>query len=150
MLGRNYVKSGPEGDITKFPNLLYPCHKALIGLSFCLGAGFENHGQSRVINMLIEARRAAYWIGERFDWSRRTVLMCSPRRCRFIHLTGRQELRERLMGVGMKAARHARSNHFGCFSIVKKGLPLGGFKLRESQLYGVITWRAVAARAPGP
>ena len=48
MLGRNYVKSGREGDITKFPSLLYPCNKALIGLPFCLVSGFEKNGQSGV------------------------------------------------------------------------------------------------------
>ena len=48
MLCRNYVKSGREGDITKFPNRLYPCNKALIWLPFCLVSGFEYNGQSRV------------------------------------------------------------------------------------------------------
>ena len=99
--------------------------------------------------MLIKARRAAYRIGERFDWSRKTVLKGSPRRCPFCHVTGRRELRERLMEVGMGADSHAASNHFGCFSLVKKRLPLGVLKLRESQLYGAMTWRAVAAHAPG-
>jgi hypothetical protein len=53
------------------------------------------------------------------------------------------------MGIGMGADNHAASSHFGCFSPVKKSLPLGVLKLRESQLYESIPWRAVAAHAPG-